>query len=73
MLNFAPVQQLTRNQTGFNGLADAHIISDQQADGIEPERQQQRHKLVRARLNGDARKGTKRPGAGTKAQPHRVA
>ena len=34
----APVDQFARNQTGFDGLADAHVIGDQQAHRIKLER-----------------------------------
>jgi len=67
---FASVQQLACNQTGFNGFADANIISDQQTDGIEPEGQQQRYKLIRAWLDGDTSKGAKRPALERKPKPY---
>ena len=58
---------------GFDGLADAHVIGDQQAHRIELERHQQRHELVRARLDGDTGKRAERPGAGAEAEAHRIA
>ena len=43
------------------------------ADGIEPERHQQRDELVRPRLDGDAAEGAERAGARAEAEPEGVA
>jgi hypothetical protein len=43
-------QQLGRDHQRGRGLAGAHVVGDQQAHGVEPQRHHQRHQLVRARL-----------------------
>ena len=72
-LDLAAVQQLAGDQAGFDGLADAHIVGDQQADRVELERHQQRHELVGPRLDANPGKRAERPGAGAEAQAHGVA
>ena len=59
----APVDQLARYQTGFDGLADTHIISDQNAHRLKLERHEQGHELVGPRFNSDISKRAKWSGA----------
>ena len=67
-LDLAPVQQLAGNQAGLNGLADTHVVGDQQADDFMLERHQQGHQLIGARLHIDATQGAERAGAGAQFQ-----
>jgi len=46
-------QQFDCDEGRLDGLADADVIGDQQADGILPQGHQKGHELVGARLNGD--------------------
>lgn len=52
-LYLAPIEQFTGNESRFDGLADADIVGNQEPQGIELERHQQRHKLVSTRLDRD--------------------
>jgi hypothetical protein len=45
----APIQQLAGDHSGFDSLADANVVRDQQPHRIEPQSHDQRHELVRAR------------------------
>ena len=53
-------EQLGGDQAGLDGLADADVVGDEQPDGVLPQRHEQRHVLVAARADADAR-----PGSGT--------
>ena len=72
-LRVAAVQQLASDQCGLDGLADADVVGDQQPDGIELERHQQRHELVGARLDRDATERPEGTGGGADAEPQRIA
>ena len=61
-LNFTAGKQLTRHQSGLNGLANTDIIRDQEPDGLDTQRHEQRDKLVRTRPDRYTTKGTKRGG-----------
>ncbi len=52
-LDLASIEQLASDEERLDGFPDAHIIGDQHADGLEPERHQQRHELVDAWPDGD--------------------
>jgi hypothetical protein len=54
------------------GLADADIIRDQQPHRRLPQGHDQRDELIRARYDGDAAEGAKRPRAGAQAQTRRI-
>jgi hypothetical protein len=71
--DLAAVQQLARDDARFDSLADADVIGDQQAHGVELERHHQRHELVGARLNGNAPEAAERPGGGARGEARRVA
>jgi len=51
-MNLISRSRTAGHQAGFDGLANAHIIGDQQADGVELERHQQGDELVGPRLEG---------------------
>ena len=44
-----PVEELAGDEAGLDGLADADVVGDQQADGVLAQRHEQRHELVAAR------------------------
>ena len=46
-----PQQQLAGNQPGFDGLAEAHIITDEQIDTRQQQRFTQRLQLIRLQAN----------------------
>ena len=66
------VQELSEDQAGLNGLADAHVVRDEEAHRVQAQGHEKRHELVRPRLHADARKGTEGPGAGAVGQAHGV-
>ena len=72
-LDLAAVEQLAGDEQRLDGLADADVVGDEQADRVEPQRHQQRHELVRARLDGDPAEAAERPGAVAHREPERVA
>ena len=61
-LDFTTIEQFACDETCFHGLADAHVIGDEQPDGIEPQGHQQRHELIRPRFDGNATETTERAG-----------
>jgi hypothetical protein len=67
-LDFAAIKQFARDQTGFNRLADADIIGDEDAHRVELEADQQRNELVRAGLHVNTRERSERTGARPEAQ-----
>ena len=71
--DLSAVEQLTRDEAGLDGFADADVVGDEQADGIELEAHEQRHELVRARRDGNAPERTERPGARPESEAHGVA
>ena len=71
--DLAAVEQFAGDDGRFDGLADADIVGDQQAHGVELERHHQRHELVGPRLDGDAAEAAERAGGGAGGQARRVA
>ncbi|MDT4830407.1 hypothetical protein FQZ97_638700 [compost metagenome] len=71
--DFATVHQFAGDQAGFDGLADTHVIGNQQAHRGQAQGHQQRHKLVAARLDSDVAEGAKRAGAGAQGQAQGIA
>jgi len=63
--NLAAVKQFASDDRRLNSLADADIIGNQQAHGIELQRHHQRHELVGPRLDGDTSEAAERAGGGT--------
>ena len=55
---------LPNYETGLNGLANANVIGNQQANRGESQCHQQRHELIRARLHGDVAEAAERPATG---------
>ena len=62
-IDIAPVEQLARDEQGLDRLADADVVGDEQAYGVELERHEQRHELVGSRLDRDLPEAPK--GAGS--------
>ena len=71
--DLAAVEQLTSDEAGFDGLADANVVGDQHAHRIELQRHHQRHELVGPGLDGDAPETAKRAGGGAGGEAGRVA
>ena len=73
--DLATVEHFPRDQTSFDRLADAHVVRDEQPYGIEFERHEQRHELIRARLHREPPERTKRTRrwSGNRSAPHRAA
>ena len=67
----ALLQQLGSDQAGLDGLADAHVVGDQQPDRVLPQRDQERDQLVGAGFHGEPGQRAERPGAGAEADPQR--
>ena len=65
----ALLQQLGGGQAGLDGLADAHVVGDQQPDRLLPQRHQERDQLVGAGLHGEPGQRPERPGAGPETDP----
>ncbi|MFO0651308.1 MAG: hypothetical protein U0326_34100 [Polyangiales bacterium] len=72
-IDLRAVEELTRDEACLDGLADADVVGDEQPHRLLPQRHEQRHELVRARLDADARERAKRPCARAKAEAHGVA
>ena len=70
--DLAAVEQFARNHGGFDGLADAYVVGDEQADGIEPERHHQRNELIGPGFDRDAAEAAKRPGGGSRREARRL-
>lgn len=71
--DFAAIHQFAGDQTGLDGLADTHVVGNQQAHGGQAQRHQQRHGLVAARLHGNIAEGAERAGSGAQGQTQGVA
>ena len=66
--DFATIAKFAGDERGLNGFADTDVVRDEEPHGVLPQRHQQRHKLIRTRLNGDTGEATKRAGGGAHAQ-----
>ena len=71
--NLAAVEQLARDEARLDGLADAHVVGDEQAHRVEPEGHHQRHELVGPGLDGDAAEATEGAGGGAGREARGVA
>jgi hypothetical protein len=70
--DLAAVEQLAGDQQRFDRLAHAHVVGDQQADWVQPQRHQQGHELIEPRADGDAAQGAEGRGAFAQGQPRRL-
>ncbi|MNF71527.1 hypothetical protein D3C84_534780 [compost metagenome] len=71
--DFATIHQFAGDQAGLDGLADTHVVGNQQAHGGQAQRHQQRHELVAARLHGNVAEGAERAGSGAQGQTQCIA
>ena len=71
--DLAPVEQFAGNQPRFDGLADAHIIGNQQPDDVLAQGHEQRHELIRPRLDGQVAEAAERASPGAEPEPQGVA
>jgi len=71
--DLAAVEQLAGDEAGLNGLADADIVGDEQAHGIESKGHEQRCELIRPGLDGNFAERAEGTGAGAKADAQGVA
>jgi hypothetical protein len=69
----ATVQKLSGNERCLNGLANAHIVGDEHADGVEFERHHQRYELIRAGFHSDSTEAAEWTGRRTRRQTGRIA
>ena len=60
--DLAPIQELADDHASLDSLADADVISDQEAHGLVPERHEQRRQLIGARLEAETPGAPERPG-----------
>ena len=51
--DLAPLEELLGDQGRFHRLADTDVVGDQEPDRLETQSHQQRHKLVRTRLDAN--------------------
>jgi hypothetical protein len=52
--DLAAVDKLPGDQQCFNGLPDTHVVRDEHADRVEPQRHEQRDELIRPRSDADS-------------------
>ena len=69
----AAVEQFAGDHRGLDGLANADVIGDEQADGVEFERHQERDELVGAGLDGEFAERAEGAGAAAEAEADGVA
>jgi hypothetical protein len=70
--DFAAVEQLAGDEEGLNGLADADVVGDEHADGVEPQGHEQGDELVGPGPDADAAEGAEGAGSVAKSEPGRV-
>ena len=72
-VDLAAIEQLARDEARLDGLADAHVVGDEQTHGVELEGHHQGHELVGPGLDGDAAEAAERAGRGAGREACRVA
>ncbi len=72
-IDFASVQHFPGDERGFHGLADADVVSDEQAHGVQFQGHHEGHQLIGARLHGDAGEAAEGARGGTGGQPGGIA
>ena len=68
-IGLATLQELLGDQAGFDSLADADVIGDEEPGGLLPEGHHQRDELIGPGLAGDPPEGTEGPCCGPGRQP----
>ena len=71
--DLAAVEQLAGNEARLDGLADAHVVGDEQAHRVELQGHHQRHELVGPGLDGDASEAAEGAGGGAGGEARGVA
>jgi hypothetical protein len=72
-LDIAAIQELSSYECRFDCLTDANVVSDEQAHGIEFERHEERHELIRSWFDRDLTEAAKWTCAASKRQHHRIS
>src|SRR6267142_4730171 len=72
-IDIASIEQLPRNEAAFDRLADADIVRDEKANGVELQRHQERHELVSSWLDGDLSEAAERPCAPAQRKQEGIA
>jgi hypothetical protein len=67
--DLSAVEQFAGDEQRFDGLADADVVGDEHAHGVEPQRHQQRDELVRARADTDPSERAERAGGIAERKP----
>ena len=65
----APLHEFAGEQQRLDRLTDAHVVGDQEADGLLPERHHERHDLVGPRAERELGEGPKGAGAIAEGKP----
>ena len=68
-VDLAAVEQLAGDEQRLDGLADADVVGDRAGGSGRPQGHEQRHELVRARLDRDPAEAAERSGAVADRQP----
>lgn len=71
-LDLAAVEEFAKDEAGLDGLADADVVGDQQANHGQAHRHQQRYELIGSRLEADARRRAERARAPPQRQAERL-
>jgi hypothetical protein len=71
--DIAPVKHLAGDHTSLDGLADANVVREQEANGLQAQPHEQGDELVGTGLEGDPAEGAERACAGTEAEADRIA
>jgi len=72
-LGLAAIKKLAGDEAGFDGLADAYVVRDEQANDVLAHGHQQGNELIRARLDCELGEGSEGTAAGTEAEADGVA
>ena len=71
--NLAAVQEFSRDEACLDRLADANVVGDQEADGVELQGHEQGDELVGPGLDADLGERPERSGTGAEPEPHRIS
>ena len=72
-IDVAAVEKLAGDKQGLDRFPDADVVRDEEAHRVELERHEQRHELVRARLDRDLSNAPKGSGAPPQREQQRIA
>ena len=71
-IDFSAIHQFAEDQTGFDGLADADVVGNQQPRDLKPKGHEKRDQLVRPRFKSKLCGGSERACPPAEGQPQRV-